>query len=220
MVHSEIFVRQPETLRATNFMVIVVGPTASGKDSVVNRFCNNYPWVRKITSYTTRQQRPKDIDGIDYHFISRQEFERRKKEFVFITEREIKGEPVFYGMAKDDLIAVGRGGATICHMDLGSLMQLPRVMGECVVDETLARFCMDRIVPIYIGVPRLTTLKGRYFGRHRADDEKTVFLERLRGEWHTWQKFKDQIPHTIMNVGPLDETVGEIVKLINKLSQH
>jgi len=217
MTHPETLVHQPEILRATNFMAIIAGPTASGKDSVVNGLCNNYPWVRKIISYTTRQQRPKDIDGTDYHFISKQEFERRKKEFVFITKREMRGETVFYGMAKDDLTAVGRGEATICHMDLGSLMQLPQVMGECVVDETLARFCIGRIVPIYIGVPRLTTLKGRYFGRHRADDEKTVFLERLRGEWHTWQKFKDQIPHTIINVGPLDETVSSVVKLINEL---
>lgn len=196
-------------------MAIIVGPTASGKDCVINRMCERYPSVRKIVSYTTRQKRPQDIEGFDYHFLSDEEFASKKNEFVLQTNRVMGEKTVMYGMTKDDLLAVAHGETTICHMDLDSIEKLPTFISEIT---PLADLCLNRIIPIYLGIPRLTILKDRYLQRHRINDEKLVFRDRLRSEWQTWQKFKPQIPHTVMNDGTLDETVDQIVDLVNKLA--
>lgn len=54
-------------------MIILVGESASGKSTIEKELCKNYNY-QKIISYTTRPPRQGEVDGIDYHFISKEKF--------------------------------------------------------------------------------------------------------------------------------------------------
>lgn len=195
---------------------MVAGPTACGKDSVIAAFCEQYPWVQKITSYTTRPKRAQDIEGFHYHFLTNDEFLQNQDDFVFRTDRIMGQTKAYYGMHKQDFLAVGHGGAYICHVDLDCFGKLSETIQQEAADPSSCSSCLERTLPIYLGVPRLTVLKDRYFARHRLDDEKCIFKDRLRTEWHAWQKFQETIPNTIMNSRPIEDTVNEIISLLNQ----
>ena len=69
--------------------LMVIGPSAVGKDTMINRLKSKYPNViHKLPSYTTRPMRNGEIDGVDYYFITKEEFIRmkRKGELIGIQE--------------------------------------------------------------------------------------------------------------------------------------
>lgn len=88
-------------------MIVLVGESASGKSTVESILCKNYGY-KKIVSYTTRQPREGEQDGVDYHFIDRSQFRRLKLQDFFAETAEYNGW--FYGTAKkdctDDKVAV------------------------------------------------------------------------------------------------------------------
>jgi guanylate kinase len=88
-------------------MIVLVGESASGKSSIEKYLVDNYEY-NKVVSYTTRSPRPNEVDGVDYHFISVEEF-KTLKEQGFFAETAVYNE-WNYGTAKkdctDDKVAV------------------------------------------------------------------------------------------------------------------
>lgn len=80
-------------------MIVLVGESASGKSSIERNLVNHYGF-NKITSYTTRQPRQGEVDGVDYHFISVDKF-LELKEQGFFAETAIYNN-WHYGTAKED----------------------------------------------------------------------------------------------------------------------
>lgn len=64
-----------------NKPLMIIGPSAVGKDTMINRLKNKYPDViYKLPSYTTRPIRNGEVDGKDYYFVTKEEFFKLKKE--------------------------------------------------------------------------------------------------------------------------------------------
>ena len=88
-------------------MLVLVGESASGKSSIEKYLVDNCGY-KKIVSYTTRQPREGEVDGVDYHFIDKSKF-RRLKEQEFFAETAVYND-WYYGVAKkdctDDKVAV------------------------------------------------------------------------------------------------------------------
>lgn len=80
-------------------MLVLVGESASGKSSIEKYLVDNYGY-NKIVSYTTRQPREGEVDGVDYHFISVEQF-KSLKEQNFFAETAIYNN-WYYGVAKED----------------------------------------------------------------------------------------------------------------------
>lgn len=80
-------------------MIVLVGESASGKSSIEKYFVNNYGY-KKVVSYTTRSPRPNEVDGVDYHFVSVEEF-KSLKENGFFAETAVYND-WHYGTAKED----------------------------------------------------------------------------------------------------------------------
>ena len=80
-------------------MIVLVGESASGKSSIEKNLVDNYGY-KKIVSYTTRQPRQGEVDGIDYHYISESQFIKLQKEGYFAEVGEYNGW--HYGTAKND----------------------------------------------------------------------------------------------------------------------
>lgn len=82
-------------------MLVLIGESASGKSSVARYFVNNFGF-ENIVTYTTRQPRKTEVDGIDYHFISELDFEEMANCQSFAETA--KYNEWYYGSAKKDYI--------------------------------------------------------------------------------------------------------------------
>ena len=89
-------------------MIVIVGESASGKSTLQSVLTKKYNLKRVIT-YTTRPPRENEINGVDYNFISKEEFESKINEGFFAEYTMYRGW--YYGTAidccgKDDTVAV------------------------------------------------------------------------------------------------------------------
>ena len=80
-------------------MIVLVGESASGKSSIERNLVEKYGY-KKIVSYTTRNPRPNEIDGVDYHFINIAQFYKLKEQGFFAETAVYNGWN--YGTAKED----------------------------------------------------------------------------------------------------------------------
>lgn len=68
----------------SGLLVVISGPSGVGKDVVIKRLLELDPKLRYSVSYTTRAPRPGEVDGVNYLFVSRDEFERLIREGAFL----------------------------------------------------------------------------------------------------------------------------------------
>ena len=81
-------------------MLILVGPSASGKTEIASVLTEKYGMKRMVT-YTTRDMRPGEINGISYRFINKQEFLKKKANDDFVEDAVYNGN--YYGTCKKDI---------------------------------------------------------------------------------------------------------------------
>ena len=88
-------------------LLVICGKMCSGKDTVVKRLINK--GFKKVVTYTTRPMRRGETDGVDYHYISKEDFEGKIKDGFFLEYRTYKvasGDTWYYGSAKQDVLKV------------------------------------------------------------------------------------------------------------------
>ena len=84
-------------------MIILLGKTASGKDTIQRYLVNNYGY-KKLVTYTTRPMRPGEIQNVTYHYISEDEFIEKIQQGFFLEYKVYNTEfgDWYYGSAKED----------------------------------------------------------------------------------------------------------------------
>lgn len=83
-------------------ILTLTGPSGSGKTTFVGQLAKKYPdRVERIVTATSRPPRPGEADGIDYHFLSREEFEKGIAEQQFVEHAEFGGN--LYGLRRSDV---------------------------------------------------------------------------------------------------------------------
>ena len=80
-------------------MIVIVGESASGKSTLAKEY-ENWLGFKRIVTYTTRQPRQNEKEGVDYYFIDEAEFKRLDKKGFFAETAEYNGWK--YGSAKKD----------------------------------------------------------------------------------------------------------------------
>jgi len=142
---------------------IISAPSGSGKSTLTGRLLQELPRLRFSISYTTRAPRGHEVDGKEYYFISREEFERRIAADEFLEHAEVFGN--YYGTHKSELDrAAAEGVDLILDIDVQGARQL-----------------RDRIpaaVSIFILAPSRQILEQRL--RARSQDSETVITRRLQ----------------------------------------
>ena len=90
-------------------LIVVSGPSGAGKSTLIGEALDSVPQLAYSVSATTRDPRPGEVDGEDYIFLSREEFERKIEEGYFLEWAEYSGN--LYGTPVsrvDELLEVGR----------------------------------------------------------------------------------------------------------------
>lgn len=151
-------------------LVLIMAPTGSGKGSLVSHVQHVFPQVTHTVSCTTRARRPQEVDGVNYYFISREEFEKRIAHRDFVEWAEYGGN--LYGTLRTELSdRLYRGEVVICEIEVQGVLQILRLIPY-----------QYRTV-VYIDAGDWETLKRRALARSpMTDDELSLRYDRYLDE--------------------------------------
>lgn len=169
-------------------MIVLVGESASGKSSIEKYFVDNYGY-NKIVSYTTRQPRRNEVDGVDYHFISVEQF-KSLKEQSFFAETAIYNE-WHYGVAKED-----------CTDDKVAVLT-PHGLRQ------VSKLKDINIISFYINVPR----RDRLIKILQRGDSIEESYRRNLSDVGMFDGIEDEVDYIINNVG-YNKSIAEMSKEI------
>ncbi len=144
----------------TGMLLVVSGPSGSGKTTLCRRLADSGE-VRYSISCTTRPPRPGEVNGRDYHFLTREEFERRIVAGDFLEHAEVHGN--LYGSLKSEVISRLAAGADVV-MDID-------VQGAAQVRSCVDPEIRNAFVDLFVMPPGEAELLERLSGRGTDSDE-------------------------------------------------
>ena len=137
-------------------LFVISGSSGVGKGTVLKGFLERNPEFMLSISCTTRTPRPGEIDGVNYFFISKDEFKDCIEKNKFLEWAEFAGN--FYGTKKKYINqCLEQGKDIILEIETKGAMQVKKQMPEAVL--------------IFICPPSLEDLEKRLRGRHTEDEE-------------------------------------------------
>jgi guanylate kinase len=138
-------------------LFIVSAPSGTGKTTLVERLVQCVPGLRMSRSYTSRLARPGEENGVDYNFITREQFETMAREGRFLEWADVFGN--YYGTSAGDTEAMlARGGDVVLVIDVQGARQV-RSRGI----ETIGIFVLP---------PSADALEQRLRGRSKDSEEQ------------------------------------------------
>lgn len=144
-------------------ILVISGPSGSGKSSLMKELLKKIPDTYFSISSTTRAPREGEIDGVNYHFISKDEFEQDIDAGFFLEWAKVHDN--YYGTSlKPILKELHEGKLVICDID---------VQGHKIAREKLGNF----ITSVFITTPDQKSLQERLDKRNT--DSKEVIQKRL-----------------------------------------
>jgi len=175
---------------------ILSAPSGAGKTTLCRAILERFPDLGYSVSHTTRPPRPGEKDGVDYFFISTEEFQKRLEQNRWAEWARVHDN--FYGTNADFLeTRAAAGRDVLLDIDVQGARQI------------LARY-PEKTVAIFIMPPSLTALKERLTGR--SADSPEQIEKRLRNAADEMAQ-KDMYHHVIVN-DRLAEAIGALVALI------
>ncbi len=174
---------------------ILSGPSGAGKTTILNLFLREDRNSRFSVSYTTRKKRPGEVEGIDYHFVSREKFEDLVAKGFFLEWEEVHGE--FYGTPRDEIFEyVEKGIDVFLDVDVKGALKLKGIVPWAVL--------------IFIEPPSREELLKRLKARGEEEIEKR--LERINSELEA----KTLFDYVIRNES-LDEALQRFKKIVEEV---
>jgi guanylate kinase len=146
---------------------VITGPSGVGKGTLIRGLMERLPQLELSVSATTRAPRPGEQDGIDYHFLTREEFDRRVRESEFVEHADYAGRS--YGTLRSELDARVRAGT-------------PVVLEIEVQGARQVRASVPDAVQVFIAPPSLEELRTRLIGRGTDDHEEVERRLRVAAE--------------------------------------
>jgi guanylate kinase len=186
----------PFRFQSGGFLLVLSGPSGAGKGTLVDRLVASRPECVFAISSTTRPRRSNEADGVQYEFVTREQFEERKRAGYFLETAEVHGH--LYGTPArfvDDGIAAGR----IVVLDVD-------VQGGASV-----RRARPDAVSIFIYPPSIDALRRRLL--KRATDAGEVVERRLGnapGELAEYRHYD----YLVMN-DDLEQAVTRLVGIVD-----
>jgi guanylate kinase len=160
---------------------VITGPSGVGKGTLIRGLMERLPELQLSVSATTRAPRPGERDGVDYHFLAREEFDLRVEDGEFVEHADYAGRS--YGTLRselDDRLAAG----------------VPVVLEIEVQGARQVRAAMPEAVQVFIAPPSLAALRTRLVGRGTDDSTE---VERRLGVAAQELQAKPEFAHVVVN---------------------
>ncbi len=145
-----------------NLVVVISGPSGCGKSTVATALCEADDTLRLSISATTRKTRPREVDGVDYHFLTSAQFEEQIERNAFLEWAKY-GEN-YYGTPKSEIeTARQEGRDAILEIEVNGALQVRKQ------DLSPARSILIFLIPA-----SFTILEKRLRGRETESEAELI----------------------------------------------
>ncbi len=145
-------------------LIIISGTTCAGKGTVIKKLLSNHNDIVLSISYTSRPKRDSEIDGIDYYFVSEEEFEKKIKNNEFLEYAKVQYK-AYYGTPKREVLQqLEKGKDVILEIDVQGAKQIKKLYPETIL--------------IFIMAPSMNEVKRRI--KLRGDENNEQILARFK----------------------------------------
>ena len=180
-------------------LVIISGPSGAGKSTVLRILLSVCPLPLDLSiSATTRPPRPAEVDGVDYHFLTADEFDSKLSNGDFLEHKEVFGRGHYYGTLRETVTTgLNTGRYVILEIDVAGAMS--------VLDH------IPNAITIFIHPGTQQELENRLRGRETDSEESIIRrLEVAKSEMGLMNRYQ----HIIVNEQPetAAETICQILK--------
>ncbi len=151
-------------MKQENFIFIISSPSGAGKTSISRKIIENDPHFVDSISYTTRDKRPLEIDGKDYHFVSKEKFVAMSKQNKFLEHVEVFDN--YYGSPEDYVTSkLSEGYDVLFDIDWQGA-------------ETIKKKLNNLVVSLFILPPSMQELEKRL--KLRDSNSKEDIIKRIK----------------------------------------
>jgi len=172
-------------------LFVIAAPSGAGKTTLVHAITKRNPELRFSISYTTRTQRRTEVDGRDYIFVDKDEFDRLRAGGALLESAEVFDN--FYGTSREQVEQhLAAGHPVILEIDWQGARQVREAKPDCI--------------SVFILPPSRAELERRL--RSRGTDSDEVIARRLRdalSDMSHWEEFD----YVIFN-DDLDQAVADL----------
>jgi guanylate kinase len=182
-------------LRAVARVFVITGPSGVGKGTLIRGLMERHPELELSVSATTRAPRPGERDGVEYHFLKPDEFDRRVAENDFVEHADYAGRR--YGTLRSELEERVRAGR-------------PVVLEIEVQGARQVRAAMPEAVQVFIAPPSSEALRARLVGR--GTDAPEQVDDRLRTAERELEA-QPEFGHVVVN-DRLEQATDELVAIV------
>lgn len=182
-------------MSAKGLLVILSGPSGSGKDTVLDRINERDIPIQRSVSMTTREKRDGEVDGVDYYFVTKEYFEKQ------ISERRMLESAVYssnyYGTPKGPVDRwLDEGKTVILKIEVQGAEKIKKIYPECV--------------SVFIMPPSMQILEKRLRGRDTDSEESIrMRMDAALGEMQCAEKYDYIVFNDV-----LEDTVDDICSII------
>ncbi|OHY80342.1 guanylate kinase [Marinobacter sp. AC-23] len=179
----------------TGTLFVISAPSGAGKTSLVAEMLHADQKLGVSVSHTTRPMREGEKDGINYHFVSRDEFEAMISRGDFLEHADVFGN--YYGTSQvwvREMLAIGRD--VILEIDWQGASQVRRLIPECV--------------SVFIVPPSYEVLRDRLVGR--GTDVSEV-VERRLSEAREECRHVGEFDYLVVNDG-FQEALADLLAIV------
>ena len=177
-------------------MFVITGPSGVGKGTLIRGLRDRVPELELSVSATTRGPRPGEFDGVDYHFLTPEEFDRRVRSGDFVEHAKYSGNR--YGTLRSELERTLRDG-------------IPVVLEIEVQGARQVREAMPDAIAVFIAPPSLEALRTRLVGR--GTDTAEQIDERMRTAARELEAQRE-FAHVVVN-DRLEEATDELASVVH-----
>lgn len=177
---------------------ILMGPSGVGKTVIGHALLRRFKRLKKIVTYTTRAQRPGEIDHVDYHFVTPEEFARKAASGDFIEHAVVHGDS--YGSAWHDLQTLQQQGISVLFIiDIQGAKIFKRKLKDAVT--------------IFLMPDSIETLRSRI--ERRRSKETPEQVERRMQTARKEMSQKDWARHVVYNQqNQRQEAIRAVAKIV------
>jgi len=180
-------------------LVIISGPSGVGKDTIIEAMRRRTPLYPRhfVTTVTTRRRRPSEIEGVSYHFLSLQDYQRLRDAAGLLEATEVHGN--WYGTPRDQVRSALRAGRdAILKIDVEGAHKVHQVVPDALL--------------VFVVPPSLEALEARLVGR---STESPADLERRRRDAAYELSRQADYDHVVVNeTDQIDRTAEQIDAII------
>ena len=178
-------------------LIIITAPSGAGKTSIVRRLLKNHNQFAFSISATTRNKREHETDGVDYYFISHDDFKNRIENGDFAEWEEVYKNQ-FYGTLKSEIERIWASGKNIIFdIEVKGAKNIKKAYG-------------DQALAIFIKPPSLEVLIERLKSR-KTENEKSLKKRIARAKKEL--KYENKFDQVVVN-DVLDDAVKEVESLL------